>query len=397
VLRAAREDDVDALVAIYVGAFGEQDGPDVRAFAAEPDVLAAWSIVTDGATLASAVGRIDHRMQLDGLEFTTAQIEFVATDPDYQRRGLVAAQMDWHHEACRSDNIPLSMIGGIPYFYRRFGYGYGIDAPRLFLFDREQVALHDAQSVQVRDAADGDLDAILELEHERPTTGLRVLRGKREWQRAITMCGPNPSAHLLVAEAGSRVVGWCRIFDHPNESRTFLLPSVASTADAVTALVQTALERADDLMLIGFDSPGTPFATQLPVLGTSFEYGLGYYARIPDPIAFLEMLRPLLSARLAESDLADASGTLEISLYTTGIAIDFDAGSVAAVRSAAGVEDPTDTDGIGVAPDWFPALVLGRWKATELARRVDDVIIARDHHLMNVLFPQRTSDVAGDF
>jgi predicted N-acetyltransferase YhbS len=396
-LRAATEDDVDALVALYVKAFGAQDGPDVRAFAAEPDVLASWSVVMDRDTMASAIGRIDHRMQLDGLEFTAAQIEYVATNPDYQRRGLVAAQMEWHHDACRADDVPLLMIGGIPYFYRRFGYGYGIDAPTLFLFDREQVRTHDASSVRVRDAIDTDLDAILRLERERPTEGLRVLRAEREWRRAIAMCRPNQCAHLLVAESRGNVVGWSRVFDHPNEGRTFLLPSVASNADAVTALVQASLDRAEDRMLIGFDSPGTAFAEQLRALGTPFEYGLGYYARIPDPIGFLEMLRPLLSARLAGSDLVDLAGTLEISLYNAGIAIDFIDGSVSSIRSIPGVEDPTDTDGIGVAPDWFPALVLGRWKATELARRVDDVIIARDHHLMNVLFPQRSSDVAGDF
>ena len=119
--------------------------------------------------------------------------------------------------------------------------------------------------------------------------------------------------------------------------------------------------------------------------------------RIPDPIAFLKTLRPVLSQRLAASDLATASGTVELSLYTYGIALDYEAGAVTAVRKVAGVEDPTDVDGIGVAPDWFPASALGRWKATDLAKRVDDVLILRDHHLMNVLFPMRTSDVSGDF
>ena len=150
-------------------------------------------------------------------------------------------------------------------------------------------------------------------------------------------------------------------------------------------------------MLIGFDSPGTIFADQLRVLGSPFVYGLGYYVRIPDPIAFLELLRPVLSRRLAASDLAEAHGTVEISLYTFGIALDYEDGAVTAVRRVPGVEDPTDVDGIGVAPDWFPALALGRWKATDLAKRVDDVLVLRDHHLMNVLFPLRTSDVSGDF
>ena len=82
VLRGATAGDVDGLVALYETAFGEQDGPDVRAFLTDPQILEAWSVVCDGSTIASAIGRIDHRMQIDGLEFVTAQIEYVATDDE---------------------------------------------------------------------------------------------------------------------------------------------------------------------------------------------------------------------------------------------------------------------------------------------------------------------------
>jgi len=396
-LRAATPADVDDLARLYVDAFGEQDGPDVRAFTEDPAVLEAWSVVTDGPRVVSAIGRIDHRMQLDGLEFETAQIEFVATDDAYQRRGLVAAQMAWHHENCRLAGIDVQMIGGIPYFYRRFGYGYGLEDAALFLFDPVRVAAADTGGLTVRTARPDDLAAILDLEHERPTGGLRVVRDERAWRRAMRMADANPWAEIFVAEDAGRVVGWARVFDHPNEERMFLLPSVARTPDAVTALVRVALDRAGDHLLIGFDSPGTVFAEQLRALGEPFVYGLGYYVRIPEPVTFLDRLRPVLSRRLAASDLADAVGSVEISLYSSGIAIDYERGEVTGVRSVAGVEDPTDVDGIGVAPDWLPALVLGRWKATDLAKRVDDVLILRDHHLMNVLFPHRPSDVSGDF
>jgi hypothetical protein len=227
---------------------------------------------------------------------------------------------------------------------------------------------------------------------------LRVVRDERVWRRVLAMGEGNPWAETFVAEDDDgAIIGWARMFDHPDEGRTFLLPSVARTPDAVTALVRAALERAGELLVVGFDSPGTVFGDQLRVLGSPFIYNLGYYVRIADPLQFLETLRPVLSSRLAASELADARGSVEISLYTTGIAIDFDNGAVTAIREVPAVEDPTDVDGIGVAPDWFPALVFGRWKATDLAKRVDDVLILRDHKPMNVLFPFRPSDISGDF
>jgi hypothetical protein len=150
-------------------------------------------------------------------------------------------------------------------------------------------------------------------------------------------------------------------------------------------------------MLIAIDSPETTFGDGLRELASPFDYLHGYYVRVADPVGFLDSMRPILSQRLAGSDFADATGTVEISMYTNGLALDYDRGEVGPIRAIPGLEDPTDVDGIGVAPDWFPALVFGRWCATELADRVDDVIVSRDRRLMDVLFPERAADVAADF
>jgi predicted N-acetyltransferase YhbS len=397
-VRQATDDDVDAIVALNVDAFGAQDEADVRNFLARPAIRDGWSVVTDGDRLVSAIARIGHRMQLDGLEFDASQIEYVVTDPSYRRRGLVAAQMRWQHRASAAEGVHLQLIGGIPYFYRRFGYGYGLEPPTLFLFDADVVsAAADGSDVTVRPARVTDVDALVELERERPIQCLRVVRDAGTWSLIVDRCAHSDHAHLLVAEHRNRVEGWALVFDHPNESRTFLHPSVARRPAAVAPLVAHAVAIAGDHTLIGFDSPGTVFAPQLRELGAEFEFGHGYYARIADPVAFLRLVEPLLSARLSASDLADAEGTLALSFYADGAALDYASGSIVEVRRIPGEEDPTDTGGIGVAPDAFPALVLGRWGARGLEERVDDVFIGRDKHLMNVLFPRRPSDVAADF
>lgn len=77
--------------------------------------------------------------------------------------------------------------------------------------------------------------------------------------------------------------------------------------------------------------------------------------------------------------------------------IAFEKGEVVGVDRAPAVEDPTVVQGVGIAPDWFPALVLGRWGATSLAERVNDVLLGRHRELMEVFFPRRPADVAGDF
>jgi hypothetical protein len=200
-----------------------------------------------------------------------------------------------------------------------------------------------------------------------------------------------------VAEVGGQVAGWTRLFDHPRDDRMSLLPSVATTPAVATTLVRAALDRAGDHLLVAFDSPGTAFSEVLHEHGHGFEVGHGFYARIPDPVAVLDRLRPVLSERLSRSRYAGDDGEIDISLYVVGVRLRYAGGVVTAVEPAPPLENPLDGTGIGIAPDWFAALVFGRWGASALAERVDDVLLGPHAEIMDVLFPRRPADVAGDF
>ncbi len=80
-------------------------------------------------------------MVLDGVELPGGQIEYVATDPAHQRQGLVRAQFDWHHRRSTERGDLAQFITGIPYLYRRFGYGYGLDYPPIRVPDASIVDL----------------------------------------------------------------------------------------------------------------------------------------------------------------------------------------------------------------------------------------------------------------
>jgi hypothetical protein len=124
---------------------------------------------------------------------------------------------------------------------------------------------------------------------------------------------------------------------------------------------------------------------------------MGLYARVADPVALLQVLQPVLSARLAASPLADAEVVVTISTFADAVRLAYAGGAVTEVTRVPAVEDPWVEHECGVAPDWFPALALGRWGARELQDRVDDVGLGRHAELLGVLFPRRPADVATGF
>ncbi len=411
-LRPARHADIEAIVALEVAAFGPSDEPGVRAHLGDPASLADWVVVEDVASgrIVSSCGLLAHRMVLDGIEFRGGQIEYVATDPDCQRRGLVRAQFDWHHRRSAARGDLAQFITGIPYLYRRFGYGYGLDHPLIRIPPPSMVeaAAADAGSaaVTVRPATEGDRAAIMGIDAERGAAGLRVERDRTAWDVIFAMSHDNAFEHLQVAERDGQTVGWMRTQHKPDDGRVYLLPSlVRADQPASTTLAMVAVARRDagDDVLVVFDSPATAYSrhlaelTERTELGGTLRHDHGIYTRVPDPVALLERLRPALSARLSSSRYADRAGELTISLYGTGVALGYDRGTVTAVRPVPGVEDPYADSGVGVAPDLVGALVFGRFGAVGLEQRADDVTLGRHRGLMEVLFPQFESDVIGDF
>ncbi len=112
-------------------------------------------------------------------------------------------------------------------------------------------------------------------------------------------------------------------------------------------------------------------------------------------VRLLDALRPVLSERLAASRYGERDDTVHLSLYATGVELVLSGGAVTEVLPAPGIEDPFDEVGVGIAPDWFGALVLGRWGAQGLAERIDDVTLGRRAGLMEALFPRLDADVVG--
>jgi hypothetical protein len=229
-------------------------------------------------------------------------------------------------------------------------------------------------------------------------------RPERLWRRFLAAQRGDRSTweQLLVATDADRVTGWAhrkREGGGDDPARIYVEPGVTVDDASTDALLGHAVADADadGALVIGFDAPGTIHGARLAALGRSAPPMPGYYTKTPDPVGLLRALEPALSTRLRGSDrFADRAGTLELSLFNLGIAIDHDDGAVTDVRSIPGVENPVEQSGVGVAPDWFGALVLGRWGASGLAERVDDVMLGRHGRLMDVLFPALDSDVTSD-
>jgi len=63
---------------------------------------------------------------IGGIPLKAAEMGNVATLPEYRHRGLIRRLVAEFHKRVADKGYDLSVIAGIPYFYRQFGYEYAI-------------------------------------------------------------------------------------------------------------------------------------------------------------------------------------------------------------------------------------------------------------------------------
>ena len=350
-----------------------------------------------GGRLVSASVLLGHRLQLGDVVLPVGQIENVATDPAYRRRRLVRSQFDVHHERSSARGDLAILITGIPDLYRRLGYGYGLDFPTIHVLSADQLDGGDPDVV-VRPAVAADLPGIERLDATRPVEQLRVVRDGDSWRRTLARSQGHRYEQLLVADRGGSVVAFAQLEARPDAGRLYIEPAMAVDVGAAGALAAHAARQGAEHgeIVLAFTNPGTTYGSVLADLGHAVHHDHGIYVRVPDAVALLDRLRPVLSARLAASRYADRSGELALSLYEVGVTISYDQGGVTAVRATDPIEDPFDSEDVGVPPDQVGVLAPGRFGARALEQRVDDVTLGRRRRLMEVLFPRVDAELLAD-
>ena len=392
------------------------------------DVAVVEDTSRPGAPLVACTFLWRHRWSYAGVEFGVTRPEIVATDAAYRRRGLARAVMQMIHARGDSEGRPLSVITGIPYFYRQFGYEYVLDlgggrttylplVPDATQDEREECSLSSATAEDVPAMAAmyaaGRADSLVWHEAE-----------ERYWRWAIEIWD-DPSVrdvrydrngvgtrYWTIRDARGNVCGWARLPIRRWDSDLHIEELVFAPDADIPALAPSLLRRLRDhaeatpdrrpagstCTGIRFEmGPHHPLYEVLgPALTPREHPPYAWYVRVPDVGGFLRLVTPVLEERLRHSPLRGLTGEATIDLYRQGLALRFDRGALTAVEpwQRADPQDDEDTS-LSCPPLVFLKLVLGDRSIDELAATYPDVIVRDDSRLLvDTLFPRVRSTVA---
>jgi predicted N-acetyltransferase YhbS len=387
VLRTGTPEDLDQIGELLTTRGEAADALDHRLVV--EDAEAGWSscaVVVDGSRVVSTATLLDETLVLGGVLIPAGQVELVATDREYEGRGLVRALMGWAHRRSADRGHLAQVMIGIPYFYRQFGYSYALPIPATRKLTGTPP---DAPGHTVRRATAGDIPTMAALQDQAQRgADLRMPHSAACWRWLVARTG---SEQWLVERNGMAVATGRTT---PPEEGLRLAEVAAVDEAAAYALVRHASERGNGEPEVT-ERPGTVAGdAYAPLLGPAPDSCEMYYARVADPAALLEHLRPVLSTRLASTtELANSEGEALISFFRSHVRFKYRDGVVGPVTAGGTMQAPGAHGGAGVAPDLVPSLLFGPLGMAGLTRLHPDVYPGPNAALMRALFPPVHSDL----
>ncbi|WP_430502336.1 GNAT family N-acetyltransferase [Micromonospora trifolii] len=372
------------------------------------DFLVAEDAAT-GCLVASLVG-LRQYWSLAGVRLPVAQVELVGTAPEHRGNRLTERLFAALHQRYAADGVPVQVIEGIPYFYRRLGYDYALandGAPTVPAAVLPAIEPDRSNGLAVRPATVADADALARI--DRRLAGGDVLLCPRDaavWRYEISGRRPADLARreVTVLVQGVDVGGY--LVHGSRLSAAGELNVFAAATDRSADWPQAAVAMHIHLAQVGRRyeaSAQEPFTAVRPILGP--EHPLvrlspagvprrprGWYVRTGDPADLLARLQPLLRARWQAADLQWPEPTLIIDMYGRAARLEFTDGRLAGVTAMRGAISPSTDPGTHAAipPGALLQLALGYRTLPEVLDTWPDCLLRdlRTEQLLTVAFPR---------
>lgn len=401
VLRAVESDaDAEKVIAINAEIHGPGEGRIVHHWLLEghPTIFReGWLYVEDQATgqAVATLCLLPTTWCYGGQPLPVAELGFVATLPDYRRRGLQRVLSEAFDQLAVECGYTLAAIEGIPGFYGQFGYEYAVPLESKFELEFDQVPGEPALAeFTTRPATLEDVPALHKLyDASIAPLDLSAPRDTALWRHQLAVPeGINFYGTTTVIERGRRVVGYLRWNDDDWSDRLRILELAVDGGTGARERILAALRFARDQgqasdkrglrLCLPADHPAVALARYL---GAADRGHYGWQMKVLDPVDFIWAIKPTLEARLAGSLLAGHSGALVFELYRSRLTLRFESGRLVEASVAPG-EVQTDA---GMTLKQATQLWLG-WRSREALEEWYPDFWSRDaaRHLLDVLFPQ---------
>lgn len=308
----------------------------------------------DTGEIVASANLLKQTWDYQGTLLQVGRPEIVASHPDYRKQGLIRAIFELLHARSEQRGDILQAITGIPYFYRLFGYEYAIDleSSRTVPFSAIPASLSsENEPYYLRPAQADELTWIAQCyEQQRKQIAITTVIDDDYW-RWMLDAGKKKFIHTwqpqIICEADGHRIGYA-IVSAQRFSANLMVPMVGliegySYSNLIASLLRGIQQLADQITVVKADAGEAsaiwfnlyeqhPLYQHLGRLSKPADDVYAWYIRIPDLLALVRQLKPVLEWHLRQSICAGYSGELRLNFYRSGLLLRFEKGLITAIE-----------------------------------------------------------------
>jgi len=356
-----------------------------------------WLYIKDDKEnkLVSSICLVPLDWQIEDITFPVCEMEFVGTLEQYRGKGFIKILNELYENIMNQNGYILSVITGIPYFYRTLGYEYISSLDDRITIPASKIPNKKYENISIRKANSNDIPFI-ESKYTQFHSNFYIFNRfdpecfKFKYLRE--QFNSEVRSTYIFEDAGVPINYFSFGMSYDKQNFEIYSPDL-SRREIITLLqfVKTmgnyngkdivALSISEHSLLYGYIKSlgGTPVSTY------------GWQVKIPNLAKFFYLIKKIIENRLKHSEFKGLTKIVNISNYHETIKLDFNIGKIEKIEIEKGYPNLEITD-LSIPDALLFKLLLGDRNVDEISFIIKDAIVnIPSKSLIATMFPKKES------
>ncbi len=342
--------------------------------------------------------------QFGNINIKTAEMGIVGTLEEYRNKGLIRELNARFEELLDRDEYDITVIEGIPYFYKQFGYEYAMplepwnQLDLTHLPDREPDSKKEFNFLR---ASKEDIPLLSKLYSEAvKDLDIKSIRNEAIWQYLLDpSLEYDPSSEFwLIVDPNEEKIGYFRV-SQEGFGEGLILKEVSNVSfkaaiEITYKLKELALKCKKSYVRLNVHDK----CVLLDVAKSVGLYNPDQYAwqiKIPNLERFLKKIKPIIDKRLENGPFQDLSDDFYINLYQNALKMTIKKGKIKEIKI---IPSTDKSSNMSIPPNLLIPLVFGYRSREELEKYNHDFTCDKQWGLfVDILLPKLNSFIYSIF
>jgi hypothetical protein len=333
--------------------------------------------------------------QIEDKVLPVCEMEFVGTLEHYRGKGFIKILNELYEKIMNQNGYILSVIKGVPYFYRNLGYEFISSLDERIVIPASKIQSKEIENITIRKANSKDLPFIESKYNQFHNKFYMFKRFESECFKFMYLRDQFNSevrTTYIFDNAGEKSNYFSFGMSYDNQNYEIIGPDL--TKEEMITLLQFVKTKGnfneDDIIILNVSEHSRLF-NYIRSLGGKPVSTYGWQVKIPNLEKFFYHIKNIIEDRIKHSEFKRITKVLRISNYHKTVILDLNKGKIAKIEIEKEYPDVKTTD-LMIPGAFLFKLLLGDRNIEEINYIIKDAIVnASSKSLIETMFPKKIS------